>query len=122
MTGYASLLLLALSAQTALPDLTIDTEAVAPKRFLAAKGRKALLEGYGSQSLEGWIYPFQIFDNFRVFFEKNGGGRVGGNSLLRRIIYRPQSITRVYAAQDFTVEETLFVPVDEPGILILYEV
>ncbi|MBV9306841.1 MAG: hypothetical protein JOZ45_11910 [Acidobacteriaceae bacterium] len=122
MTGYASLLLLALSAQTALPDLTIDTEAVAPKRFLAAKGRKALLEGYGSQSLEGWIYPFQIFDNFRVFFEKNSGGRVRGNSLLRRIIYRPQSITRVYAAQDFTVEETLFVPVDEPGILILYEV
>jgi glycogen debranching enzyme len=118
----ALFLLLAVSARTALPDLNIDTEAVAPKRFLAAKGHKALLEGYGSQSLEGWIYPFQIFDNFRVSFEKNSGGRIPGASLLRRIIYHPQSLTRVYAAQDFTVEETLFVPVDEPGILISYKV
>ena len=110
------------SAHAALPDLTIDTEAVAPKRFLAAKGRKALLEGYASQSLEGWIYPFQIFDDFHVYFEKSSGGRVGGSGLLRRVIYRPQSITRIYAAQDFTVEETLFVPVNEPGILILYKV
>lgn len=117
-----ALLLLIVSARTAFPDLTIDTDAVAPKRFLAAKGHKALLEGYASQSLEGWIYPFQIFDSFEVSFEKNGGGRVPGPSLLRRIIYRPQSVTRVYAAQDFTVEETLFVSLDEPGILILYEV
>ncbi len=45
-----------------------------------------------------------------------------GRRLLRRIIYRPDSVTRVYIGPDYIVRETLFTPLEEAGAILRYEV
>ncbi len=103
-------------------SLTLRAEAT-PRRFIAAHGRKGMLVGYACQSLEGWIFPFRIFHDYRVQFRSDDSSApVPGSALAREVVVNPESVTRVYSGQNFTVRETLFVPLDVPGFEILYEV
>jgi len=103
-------------------SLTLRAEGTA-RRFVAAHGRRGMVVGYAAESLEGWIYPFRIFHDYRVGFRTEGSSEVlPGAALVRDVIVNPQSVTRVYSGQNFTVRETLFVPLDAPGFVILYEV
>ena len=102
--------------------LTLRAEAT-PRRFMAAHGRRALIEGYAAESLEGWIYPFRIFHDYRIAFRPPGSiSVIPGRTTVREVIVNPESVTRVYSGQNFTVRETLFVPLDEGGFEILYAV
>ncbi len=92
-------------------------------RFVAAHGRQGFIAGYASTGLEAWVYPFQIFKNYRVFFHHPGTtDSIAAQTLLTKIEYRPDSITRIYQASGFTVREKLFVLLDSPGGLITYSV
>ncbi len=67
--------------------------------------------------MEAWVYPLKIFRNFDLQFEV--GGRVlPARPLARTLITRPGSSTIVFAGDTFTVRETFFVPVQEPGALV----
>lgn len=102
--------------------LTLRAEATS-RRFIAAHGRRGMVVGYTAESLEGWIYPFRIFHDFRVGFRADESSEVvPGSALVRQVLVNPESVTRVYSAQNFTVKETLFVPLDLAGFVILYEV
>lgn len=104
------------------PELALTTEAVAD-RFVAAHGDRALLMGYSGLGLEAWAYPFQIFRNYRVQFLPEGSdGAIEGDTVLRRIEYRPDEIVRTYVGSDFRVRESLFVPLHQPGVILTYEV
>jgi glycogen debranching enzyme len=104
-------------------DVTLDTEAVGPQRFVAVHGRRALIDGYATESLEVWAYPFQILSGYRVAFLSPGAtSAIPGPEILRRVTYTPSSITRVYVGPDFVVHETLFVPLERPGAIITYRV
>ena len=108
----------------AIPEtaLTLHTEATA-RRFVAAHGRRGLIAGYAGESLEGWVYPFRIFHGYRIGFRLDGSNDViPGEAAVREVIANPESVTRVYSGQNFTVRETLFVPLDEAGFEILYQV
>ena len=101
----------------------IDTEAVAPLRFIAAHGRRALVAGYASGGLEIWAYPFQIVSGYRVEFLSAGATTpLRGQDLLRRVTYEPDSVTRTYVGPDFVVREKLFVPLGEPGAILTFQV
>ncbi len=90
----------------------LSTEAVSD-RFVAAHGQRALLMGYSGLGLEAWAYPFQLFRNYHVQFLPEGSdGAIDGDIILRRIEYRPDEIVRTYVGADFTVRESLFVPLD----------
>lgn len=97
-------------------------------RFVASHGRQGFIAGYASTGLEAWVYPFQIFKNYRLFFRRPGSDQKGstesidGQTLISKIEYRPGSITRIYNGTDFTVREKLFVPLDSPGGIITYSV
>src|SRR5437870_5596495 len=83
--------------------LTLRAEAT-PRRFIAAHGRRGMLIGYDAQSLEGWIYPFRIFHDFRVGLRPvNSSAVLPGAALIRDEVTNPESVTRVYSAQNFTV-------------------
>lgn len=120
---------LAVAAEASFPAfpipetaLTLRAEATA-RRFIAAHGRRGMIVGYAAASLEGWVYPFRIFHNFRVGFRPEGTSDVlPGSALIREVSVNPESATRVYSAQNFTVKETLFVPLDLAGFVILYQV
>lgn len=105
-----------------LSNLVWSTDSVAPARFVSAHGRRAAVFGYSQDGLEVWAYPFQIVSDYRASFRLSGTtSDIDGVSILRRIIYRPESVTRIYAGPDFIVRERFFVPLDEPGVIIHYE-
>jgi glycogen debranching enzyme len=103
--------------------LAWSTDSTGPRRLISVHGRRAAILGYSQEGLEIWDYPFQIVTSFGAGFRREGETTaIDGQRLLRRIIYSPETVIRVYAGADFIVREKLFVPLDEPGAIISYEV
>jgi glycogen debranching enzyme len=109
--------------QTHPDDLTLSTDASAVQRFVAVHGRRAVLMGYSEQGLEAWAYPFQILSDYRIGFRPQGSTtETDGRLLLRRVIYRPESVTRMYIGPNFIVNEKLFIPMDQAAAIVTYNV
>ncbi|MBZ5663732.1 MAG: hypothetical protein LAO30_03935 [Acidobacteriia bacterium] len=112
---------------TTLNKLAWSTDSTGPRRFISVHGRRAAMFGYpqsdSGDGLEVWAYPVQILSSYGVSFRQQGATTaIDGQTLLRRIIYNPEAVTRIYAGPDFVVREKLFVPLDEPGAIVRYEV
>jgi glycogen debranching enzyme len=97
------------------------TRAVRPWEFLSTLGTRAGLLGNESGRMEAWVYPLKIFRDFHLKFHVDGK-TLAADSLARTLITRPESSTIVYTGDTFSVRETFFVPVREPGAVILLEV
>src|SRR6202453_52499 len=107
----------------AAAQLSFQTDSVAPERFIAAHGRKAIVMGYASAGLELWAYPLQIISGYELGLRPAGDTtETAGSALLRRVTYDPEAITRTYIGPDYIVRERLFVPLNEQAILITYTV
>ena len=103
--------------------LAFDTGAATSRRFIAAHGRRALIDGFTTDGLEVWAYPFEILSRYRVAFREQGTTTpIAARNILGRVIYEPNSVTRIYLGPDFVVREKLFVPLDRPGAIITYQV
>lgn len=110
------------SATSPESDLTLSTESVGPVRFVAVHGRQSAIFGYPNRGFEIWAWPFQILDGYHIGILSRGAAtEVDGNLLLRRIEYRPDTVTRFYIGPDFVLRETLFVPLDLSGAIITYK-
>src|SRR6266404_4373873 len=92
-----------------------------PWEFFCSVGTRAGLFGNESGNLEAWVYPLKILRNFHVRFLTEGRS-LPAESLVRTVSVRPESSTIIYTGDTFSVKETLFVPVDEPGAVITFEV
>jgi glycogen debranching enzyme len=100
-----------------------STDSTGPRRFVSVHGRSAAIFGYPRDGLEVWAYPVQILRSYSVAFRVQGATTsIDGQTILRRIEYRPEAIIRVYAGPDFIVHEKIFVPLDERGAILGYEV
>jgi GH15 family glucan-1,4-alpha-glucosidase len=94
---------------------------VRPWEFLSAVGTRAGLLGNEVGRMEAWVYPLKLLRDFRLQFHTEG--RVlPAETLARTLITRPESSTIVYTGDTFSVRETFFVPVNEPGAVISLEV
>src|SRR5712671_3704025 len=94
---------------------------VRPWEFLSAVGTRAGLLGNEAGRMEAWVYPLKVLRDFRLQFHTEG--RVlPAQSLARTLISRPESSTIVYSSDTFSVRETFFVPVNEPGAIIALEI
>ncbi len=100
------------------PELTRPAR---PWEFFSAVGMRAGLFGNESGRLEAWVYPLKVLREFHLRFLFDGAS-VPAESLVRRVIVRPESSTIIYASDTFSVRETLFVPVHEPGAIIFLDV
>ena len=89
--------------------------------FLPIVGTRAGLFGNESGQMEAWVYPLKIFRDFHLTFHVDGRA-LPAESLVRTLIVHPESATLVYAGDNFSVRETFFVPVREPGAAILFDV
>ncbi len=115
---------LALPAYARAAETSPSLELSRPVRsweFLPAVGTKAGLFGNESGEMEAWVYPLKIFRKFHVTFYVDGRA-LPAASLVRTLIVHPESATLVYAGDNFSVRETLFVPVHEPGAVMIFEV
>jgi glycogen debranching enzyme len=110
-------------AASSTEPLAWSTDSVGPRRFIAVPGHRALISGYSNQGLEVWAYPLQILEGYNPSFRVEGtSSEINGLSILRRIVHTPESVTRIYAGPDFIVRERLFVPLDQAGAIITYDV
>jgi GH15 family glucan-1,4-alpha-glucosidase len=97
------------------------SRAVRPWEFLCAVGTRAGLFGNEAGRMEAWVYPLKLLRDFRLQFETEGRA-LPAESLARTIIARPESSTIVYTGDTFSVRETFFAPINEPGAIISLEV
>jgi glycogen debranching enzyme len=104
----------------AAPALEL-TRPVRPWEFLCAVGTRAGLLGNEAGRMEAWVYPLKILRDFHLQF-RVAGKTLPAEALARTLITRPESSTIVYAGDTFSARETVFVPVREPGAVILLEV
>jgi len=130
--GQRSLRLLALllllfplaqtGAQTAKQRPSLElSRAVRQWEFLSAVGTRAGVFGAENGTVEAWVYPLKLLRDFHLVFHF-GGHEVPAEALARTITARPESCTILYSHDAFSVRETFFVPVDEPGAVIAIEV
>src|SRR6266436_9371044 len=89
--------------------------------FLSAVGTRAGLLGNEAGRMEAWVYPLKLLRDFRLQFHTEGRA-LPAETLARTLITRPESSTIVYTGDTFSVRETFFVPVKEPGVIISLEV
>ena len=84
---------------------------------------RSIIQGYATHGLEVWAYPIQIVGDYEVGFRHEGSATVtDGATLLRKITYEPEAVTRTYIGPDFVVSERLFVPLDQPSAIITYTI
>jgi glycogen debranching enzyme len=107
-------------SQQAAPSLELS-RTVRTWEFLPVVGTRAGLFGMENGRLEAWVYPLKIFRAFHLTFHV-GGRALPAESLTRTLTVRPESATLIYVGDSFRVKETLFVPVQEPGSVILLEI
>ena len=84
-------------------------------------GTQAGLFGDETGRMEAWVYPLKILRNLHLQFEV-GGRILPAEPLARTLITRPESSTIVFTGDTFTVRETFFVPVQEPGAVVQLEI
>src|SRR5713226_1213315 len=108
------------AAEGVSPSLELSRP-VRPWEFLSAVGTRAGLLGNESGRMEAWMYPLKLLRDFRLQFHTEGRA-LPVEALARTLITRPESSTIVYTSDTFSVRETFFVPVNEPGAIILLEV
>ena len=89
--------------------------------FLPITGTRAALFGNETGEMEAWVYPLKIFREFHLNFLTEGRTLPAG-TLARTLTVRPESASILYAGDTFTVRETLFVPVDAQGAVIVLNV
>lgn len=89
--------------------------------FLPVVGSRAGLFGNEAGRFEAWVYPLKIFREFHLTFHV-GDRDLPAESLARTLTVRPESASILYAGDNFRVRETLCVPVNEAGAVILLEV
>ena len=97
------------------------SRAVRPWEFLPVTGTRAGLLGAESGRMEAWVYPLKIFRDFHLRFHTEGRA-LAAEALARTITVRPESATILYAGDTFRVSETFFVPVQEPGAVVIFDV
>ena len=92
-----------------------------PWEFLSSVGRRAGLFGNEAGNFEAWVYPLKILRDFHLRFLVDGR-TVPAEALTRMLTVRPESSTILYTGDTFAVRETFFVPVHEPGAVIIIDV
>jgi mannosylglycerate hydrolase MGH1-like protein len=96
---------------------------VQPGAFFDVVGRRSAVFGYEDRPFEAWVYPLKVLDDFTLAFSLEGYPlEIDGRDVIRAIEIRPEATSFTYAHAAFTVRETLFTPIDEPGIVILLDI
>jgi glycogen debranching enzyme len=116
-------------ASTAIPAFRFGESPLAlygparPGTFLSAVGRRAIAMGTEDGRLELWSWPVKWLHDFELSFRvPKYTEPIAGRSVARAVIQRPEGVTIEYSHEQFTVREHIFVPLDQPAVVILLEV
>jgi glycogen debranching enzyme len=94
-----------------------------PGVFLSAVGRRAIAMGTEDGRLELWTWPIKWLHDFELSFQvPKYVEPIAGHAVAHRVTERPEGVTIEYANEQFTVRQHIFVPLDEPAVVMLLEV
>ena len=97
------------------------TRTIRTWEFLPVVGTRAGLFGTENGRFEAWVYPLKILRELHLTFHV-GDRALPAESLARTLTVRPESASILFVGDSFRVRETLCVPVNEPGAVILLDV
>ena len=117
---FVALLVTPSSGQEPAKNLEL-TRTIRTWEFLPVVGTRAGLFGTENGRFEAWIYPLKIFRELHLTFHV-GDRALAAESLARTLTVRPESASILFVGDSFRVRETLCVPVNEPGAVILLDV
>ena len=119
---WVAVFLTALPANSQQPFPALElTRTVRTWEFLPVVGARAGVFGTEAGDFEAWVYPLKIFRDFRLIFH-TGDRALPAESLARTLTVRPESASILYAGDNFRVRETLSIPANESGAVVLLEV
>jgi glycogen debranching enzyme len=112
-----------------VPRFTLDRSGLELSRhtragvFYDVAGRRSAVFGYEHRAFEAWAYPLKLVDDFRLAFRVEGYPlEFEAAQIATAITVRPEATTFTYSHAAFTVRQTVFAPLDEPGIVMLLDV
>jgi len=113
---------ISISSNAQQPSQTLElTRTIRTWEFLPVVGMRAGLFGNETGRFEAWVYPLKLFREFHLTFQV-GGRALPAESLARTLTVRPESASILYVGDSFRVRETLCVPVNEAGAIILLDI
>jgi galactose mutarotase-like enzyme/glycogen debranching enzyme len=94
-----------------------------PGVFLSAVGRRAIAMGTEDGRFELWSWPIKWLHDLELSFRvPKYVDPIPGHTVARSVVERPEGVTIAYASEQFTVRQHIFVPLDEPAVVMLLEV
>src|SRR5918911_2518960 len=91
--------------------------------FFDVVGRRSAVAGYENRSFEAWVYPLKILDDFKLSFRLEGYPlEIQGADAMTSISVRPEATVLTYTHAAFTVRQIIFAPLEEPGVVMLFDV
>jgi glycogen debranching enzyme len=91
--------------------------------FFDVVGRRSAVAGYENRSLETWVYPLKVLDDFKLSFRlQDYPLDIQGAEIMTSVSARPEAIIFTYTHAAFTVRQIIFAPLEEPGIVMLLDV
>src|SRR5689334_284414 len=99
------------------------TGSARPGVFVSAVGRRAIAMGTEDGRLELWSWPIKWLHDFELSFQlPKYVAPLAGHAVARSVTERPEGVTIEYAYESFTVRQHIFVPLDEPAVVMLLDV
>ena len=99
------------------------TGSARPGVFVSAVGRRAIAMGTEDGRLELWSWPIKWLHDLELSFQvPKLVTPLPGHLLARAITEQPEGVTLEYAYETFTVRQHVFVPLDEPAVVMLLDV
>ena len=111
----------AAAQKTPAPENLELSRVVRSSGQLIAVGQRAAVFGTESGRFEAWVYPLKIMRDFELTFRADGRD-IPAELIARTIETRPESTTVVYTYDQFSVRETVTVPVKEPGVIVRLDI
>ncbi len=119
---FFAVCMLGVSSVAQQPSQTLElTRTIRTWEFLPVVGTRAGLFGNEAGRFEAWVYPLKIFREFHLTFHV-GDRALPAESLARTLTVRPEAASILYVGDSFRVRETLCVPVNEAGAVILLDI
>jgi len=117
-----------LAASASLKKFTVmDNEIqlmrpVSAGTYCESVGRQSAILGVENGMFEVWVYPMKILSDmtFSVHIPQYHI-TVPAGKIARRIIVRPEATTIIYSHDLFTIQQHLLAPLDQPGVVILFD-
>lgn len=99
------------------------TGPVRPGAYVSDVGRRAAVFGDETGAFEVWVWPLKLVRDLRLAFRiPEYDEPIAGATVATRVTTRPEGLTITYTHATFTVRQHVFVPMQEPGALMLLDV